>query len=696
MALFQPTNIYPSSLGELGNGTVDVTQALNVSWQVNGNSAMTAFSITIYQNDAESTKVYETGKKTDGCPFYGTNYAGETVFFAYSIPTAALIGAGMKNGGEYKLVIAQWWGTDDAESVTQRSASVFITRREPTLSIEAIPSPLTARMHTFRAAYAQEQGDTLNWVRWQIADAAKEDDPFYDSGRIYGTAELRTEYDGFFSGTTYAVRCQIQTENGVQADSGWVTFPVEYSVAGVAQGAISLCIRKDLSGVLVSWPRLFYALGKANGNYTISGGTLILPEGSSVTWNEVTGRPMAFSRPWTILWRGMIWQETTVFTAQTDAGELSVTASGNGIKVLLDGAAVYTWRGQIRLWTEFMVAVSPQSVGIYQKYADGGLYPSETLYPSGTLYPRRSNSVSYLNEYAETVLDAQTIESLTLVGAQHTKYLQVIAESWSAEQMREALSGGNYTASFDANTEFLANFKDGLQAGNADLGETLTGFAIYRYDEGDATLRHIRDVPIGEQSIVDCGAASQREIKYYMFGLGADTFSTSPVISDSVTPCFWDWTILRCTKDENGDYHPQRVFRFGKNLSSGSVSNNNSPEILENFTRYPVIQPSPVNYESGSLSSLIGLIGKDWQYYDTNRMREEIFDLSTTQDTLFLKNRRGNLWNVRISGAITMRTMDNSATQAQTVTLPWAESGEADDVIIVLTQDDTLFPTERR
>ena len=53
MALFQPTNIYPSSLGELGNGTVDVTQALNVSWQVNGNSAMTAFSITIYQNDAD-------------------------------------------------------------------------------------------------------------------------------------------------------------------------------------------------------------------------------------------------------------------------------------------------------------------------------------------------------------------------------------------------------------------------------------------------------------------------------------------------------------------------------------------------------------------------------------------------------------------------------------------------------------------
>ena len=103
MALFQPTNIYPSSLGELGNGTVDITKPLNVSWQVNGNSAMSAFSITIYKNDAESTKVYETGKLTDGCPFYGTDYAGNTVFFSYTIPSESLSGAGMVNGEQYKL-----------------------------------------------------------------------------------------------------------------------------------------------------------------------------------------------------------------------------------------------------------------------------------------------------------------------------------------------------------------------------------------------------------------------------------------------------------------------------------------------------------------------------------------------------------------------------------------------------------------
>ena len=91
MALFQPTNIYPSSLGELGNGTVDITKPLAVSWQVNGNSAMTAFSLTVCKNDAASTQVYTTGKLTDGCPFYGIDYAGNTVLFTHTIRYRAKI-----------------------------------------------------------------------------------------------------------------------------------------------------------------------------------------------------------------------------------------------------------------------------------------------------------------------------------------------------------------------------------------------------------------------------------------------------------------------------------------------------------------------------------------------------------------------------------------------------------------------------
>ena len=74
--LYQPTNIYPSMTGSLGNGVVDAAKDLRVTWQVNGNSAMVAYQITIYRNDSASTQLYSTGKQTQGCPFYGVDAAG--------------------------------------------------------------------------------------------------------------------------------------------------------------------------------------------------------------------------------------------------------------------------------------------------------------------------------------------------------------------------------------------------------------------------------------------------------------------------------------------------------------------------------------------------------------------------------------------------------------------------------------------
>lgn len=108
-----------------------------MTWQVNGNSAMTAFEIVFYQNNTGSSQLYTTGKVTEGCPFYGTNYAGKVIPFSYTIPTASLTGAGMANGNTYKLIITQYWS--DQDSVTQVSAAAFVTRAAPTLVIDNMP-----------------------------------------------------------------------------------------------------------------------------------------------------------------------------------------------------------------------------------------------------------------------------------------------------------------------------------------------------------------------------------------------------------------------------------------------------------------------------------------------------------------------------------------------------------------------------
>jgi hypothetical protein len=132
----------------------------------------------------------------------------------------------------------------------------------------------------------------------------------------------------------------------------------------------------------------------------------------------------------------------------------------------------------------------------------------------------------------------------------------------------------------------------------------------------------------------------------------------------------------------------QSSYRFGKNLTSGSITNNNQPGVFKNFTPYPTVMIAPQNYQSGTLQSLIGVINNG-EYSDTINLRDAIYELSTTKNTLFLKNRKGDLLKIRPTDSITMETMDNTRAQAQTVSFPWAEVGDASDAVIHSAGDST-------
>lgn len=690
--LFMPTNITPSTWGEPGNGTVDVTKGITVSWQVNGNSFMTAFMISIYKNDTSGTLVFQTDKLTDGCPFAGTDAQGNIRFFSYTITAEEL--SSMTNGENYKLVITQYWGEN--ESVTQASASAFITRSTPTLTLGSIPSPVAARAYTFTANYAQEQGDTLTWVRWRIANFDNIEEPLRDTGNIYSTPELEFGYDGLFSGTKYAVRCQVQTENGVQADTGWVSFSVQYSAPAVS-GLVSVKTDKKHSGVMVSWPQLMYIPGTATGAYSVSGGLLTLPSGSSVEWDSVTGSDMAFPAPWAVVWRGKVTAESgqvlTINMGTTSPVILSVATTG--AEVSQEGQQTFSFGITLELNDVVTVIIQDGAFYIRRERQTQGLFPGSSLLPGKSLYPSPASVTERIYQSgtpAGFVFD--TITSLVLTGAQICDYLWVNGQPLDAETTAAIVDSGTYKPAFEGDTLFLADFADGLSAGNVALNEALTGFAIYRYTEGSASLEYVGQTALEQTALMDCAAVSQKPVSYYMFGLGSDTFATQALVSQSITPLFWDWTVLSCTQDESGSYHPQGIYRFGKNLSSGAVSNGNTPTILNNFTRYPTVQPAPGNYKSGQLSSLIGEIdyANGNRYSDTTEQRDAIFELSTTQNTLFLKNRKGDLWRIRTSAQIEAATMDATREQAQTVSLPWAEVGSAEGVSIILSADDELWP----
>ena len=758
--IYQPTNVAPSMLGEIGNGTVDVTYGIPVSWQVNGNSPLEGFQIDIFTNDEYSVPRYSTGLRTGNCPFYPKDENGNAQIISYTIPreeiqpeqtriayvalTTAFTVTGIDavkfmsytggsatitytngqwkrqdhstfdrlqagiaisgapnegdmivarnaeigNGENLKLQITQFWG--NGKKTAQTSESAFITRLTPTFGIDSFPNPVTTKQYTFSADYFQAQGDALNWIRWQIAYADDIENPIYDTGTIFGATNLQTTFDGFLDGYSYSIRCRIQTQNGVSMDSGWTAFQAAISAPFINGFAEAKC-KKGVSGVLVSWETAAIIPGTATGEYHIEDNDWLVLESGKIIWNRLNGAPFSFENPWAFAWSGklryfdvviyelgQLGTERITLTYRSQEREL-VLAKGETVLASVSGIAPSAHISTLLTETKFYV--------YYHNYS-GGLYPAATLYPNTEVFPQESTAGALVANGISVSYTQASVTSVTLNALQKCDYVQLF-KGEPSDEMYNAFSGGEYVPSFDESTYILADFSNGLNAGNLPIGSlTVTGISIYREENG--LLKLIAKTDVSAQSIIDYGAKSQGgAYRYFVYLTGTDTYAAQPLVTNYVSPCWWDWAIIECTGADNL-FTAVREYHFGKNLTSGTISNNNAPTVQKTFTRYPNIQLSPVNYASGTLQSLIGVIDQYGNYSDTVESRNAIFELSATPNTLFLKDRKGDLWRIRISGAITAQTNDNSRAQEQTISIPWAQCGNAENCGITRIESTAL------
>lgn len=299
MPIFQPTNISPSTFDGISGGTIAVADNVVISWNVNGNSALTSFDLAITHNDADSTAVWSNSiTLTD--PFYGTNAKGEPQLFTYA-PGVTWASLGLLDGGEYKLKITQHWdnATDAAHTVVQNSESAFVTRTAPSLSISAFADPVITVQKAFSATFTQAQGDVVNWVRWVLTNTTTGET--VDDTQEINTSLLAYTADGLLTDNDYTISCTVETSAGVTV-TAQEDFSVSYS-AGSADGSIVLSCTDD-EGILLSWSTAVSIPGTATGTYTLQDGKINLPAGSSVTWDEVDGETMDFSAPYSAVWKG--------------------------------------------------------------------------------------------------------------------------------------------------------------------------------------------------------------------------------------------------------------------------------------------------------------------------------------------------------------------------------------------------------
>ena len=306
MALYQPSNIIPSSFAGPGGGVVDVNDNVLISWQVNGSSPLLQEIIYIYENNAASTLVHTfTSSVHNG--FFGTDARGNIQRYVFE-PGVTWASVGLTNGNSYKLKIRQRYPAGESTAyVDQTSTSVFITRTAPTLSITPAAGTLTSVQQTFAAPYSQAQDDEIEWVRWVLSDG--NGNVLDDTGVIYTSLRSYT-YNGFFTGETYSLSCTIETESGVEKTATNV-YTVSYDSAAASGGIATECNPDD--SVTLSWAAGVDIPGTASAqDYgSIVDGVLHLSASRSITWNQVNGNSMSFASPYAFAWRGEIGAQTT-------------------------------------------------------------------------------------------------------------------------------------------------------------------------------------------------------------------------------------------------------------------------------------------------------------------------------------------------------------------------------------------------
>lgn len=714
MALYQPTNVTPSMLGALGNGVVDVSNGIDVSWQVDGQNAMTAFQIRILANTTDSAVLYDTGKKTDGCPFYGRNEKGDVVFFQYSITESALLAAGVTNGNTYKMLITQWWS--ETQSVTQQSASVFQCRTTPILRIgdSASPGafiPQNKTVGEFTATYRQAQGDELAWVRWrlwQYGSSGDADTLLVDTGNV-PTSVLKFRYDGFFNGEKYLLRCDGETVSGVSVFA-FKRLDCSYDVAGFS-GTVQTCVDRKKSGVKVSWPTALEINGTPSGELYIQNKQLYMLPDSYVFWSTNDASTEDWKTPIGVVWKGKIqalpMKVFSLYVKDTEQSDdevirlkpIDVVIDAEKVSVLLGNVEIGRAVGRFSANDILTVALTDDKIYVYRTY-ESGMYPDNALTPEENLFPQKSwlRKEKYVGD---VIIPNDTILGTKVHGPQICDYIWILRNNVPGNVLE--MLGGVYTPVFDENTLLLADFKNGLQAGTVQTGLNISTWRVYRRDEKDGTFVPVCATPNAYYglSVLDCAAVSQHTYTYYVFGVTLDgEIATQALRSDPVTVCLWDWTILECEEYKNPahlynggvrGYVVKDIFRFSLNVESGATGNNYTPNLLANFTRHPTVQQTPQRYMSGTLSGYLGDVDADGNYRDTLERRDALFALAQSDKTLFLKNRKGDLIRITISEQISAKTQDATRQQALICSVPWAETGDVKNTGIFIRKGDALW-----
>lgn len=228
---------------------------------------------------------------------------------------------------------------------------------------------------------------------------------------------------------------------------------------------------------------------------------------------------------------------------------------------------------------------------------------------------------------------------------------------------------------------------------------TATSYSIMRQKQGETRLVKIADTNETYGQLQDFSAKSGETYIYYVFPSDPSAYLTEPMVSDPITVQYWAWSIIEAQPTGRlNEYSVVRsyLFQYGSGgVNEGGFSNNNSPTISQNFTRYPTRQGTTANYLTGSVSGYIGTVTTEKNYSDTTAQSEAIFSLSNSQNALFLSDPKGHFLRIHTSAPITLTIDHAKKPMPQTMAISWAEVGSTDNIHVIFYASGENYPVDR-
>ena len=733
--LYKPKNMIPST--NTPYKVIDSSVENKFSCIVSGDNSISKYRLKIYRL-SDNVIQYNTTRKALESPFYPINY--DNTINVFEIPV--VVGATTNTIQDYKWTIEFWeTGNETDHPDVISSEEVFYAYAKQTLEINETVFNKNAdndlvinnQEKLITAIYTSPNNTSIQWFGWKLTNVTTGEILInsYDSNHIYGIKDnIAVKCEGLMSGKEYKLECKVLDANDCEIIAEPKTFSVEYNTTSF-DGKFTATPLPQEQGVLIDIGGISVIGGKPSGeekyaeNTPITGKkSLNTPVGEYVEFSNTVSSGFEIENYETIIWSGQIniehgipdWSNTgkseriyvPILSLEDSTGakfkrlyldtsyypatgKYASTTSLFYINESGVGAGVQITPPYSTIW--YIVKISNVNYGplievkAYKK--SDALYPSDNTFPSDTLYPSNGSNwevvldVSYVNEGQE--LGDVKFNKLVL-GKENSKIGLITDMLYVGGNISWTLIDSN-PPTWDESTKMIANFDGNLVSGNVDLGQSISGNKLYKQKAGSSKMEFVKEIGTDESYIVDYKIKNNCRYTYHLFPTveeGNNKYTLLPLISNTVEIKHSEWSLMVADETNTKNvYTLAKLFKFGLNINSGSMSTNNETNVLKNFTLYPKIQKGNSNYWSGSLSSLIGFVHCIDDYVQTPNMLDELKSLAIDGRKKFLRDLEGHLFEVEIIDSIDIENDDGSSEQVKTMNIKWVETGSAEDVSVV-------------